>query len=125
MRRIIMVALGIVCVVDAKADSYAHSFQHFNGPVTGDDTEVTWTDRHGYQHQDYTADPHYEFAYGVEDPSTGDLHGRKEHHDGKAVTGEYTVKEPDGNIRRVRYRADEDGFHAQVLNSKDRSDEDE
>jgi hypothetical protein len=36
---------------------------------------------------------------------------------GKAVSGEYTVKEPDGNIRTVKYHADEDGFHATVHNS--------
>lgn len=36
---------------------------------------------------------------------------------GKAVAGEYTVKEPDGNIRTVKYHADEDGFHATVHNS--------
>lgn len=37
---------------------------------------------------------------------------------GKAVAGEYTVKEPDGNIRTVKYHADEDGFHATVHNSR-------
>ncbi|XP_011494559.1 PREDICTED: adult-specific cuticular protein ACP-20-like [Ceratosolen solmsi marchali] len=95
----------------------AHSFQHFHGPVEGDDKEVAWVDKHGKHHQDFAAPAHYEFAYGVEDRRTGDYHGQKEHRDGKAVSGEYTVKEPDGNIRTVKYHADEDGFHATVYNS--------
>ena len=37
------------------------------------------------------------------------------------MIGEYTVKEPDGNIRIVKYRADEDGFHATVHNSHRRN----
>ena len=36
---------------------------------------------------------------------------------GKTVAGEYTVKEPNGNIRTVKYHADEDGFHATIHNS--------
>ena len=43
---------------------------------------------------------------------------------GKGVFGEYTVKEPSGNIRTVKYHADEDGFHAHVHNSHDDDDED-
>ncbi|XP_058798533.1 cuticle protein 19-like [Phymastichus coffea] len=96
----------------------AHSFQHFHGPVAGDDKEVNWVDTRGQHHQDYAAPAHYEFAYGVEDGHTGDYHGQKEHRDGKAVAGEYTVREPDGNIRTVKYHADEDGFHATVHNSR-------
>ncbi|KAJ8667008.1 hypothetical protein QAD02_008670 [Eretmocerus hayati] len=97
---------------------HAHSFQHFHGPVHGDDKEVMWLDKHGKQHRDYEAPAHYEFAYGVQDHHTGDYHGQKEQRDGKAVAGEYTVKEPDGNIRTVKYHADEDGFHAVVHNSR-------
>lgn len=36
---------------------------------------------------------------------------------GKEVVGEYTIKEPGGNIRTVKYRAGKDGFFAHVLNS--------
>ncbi|XP_014205641.1 uncharacterized protein LOC106637386 [Copidosoma floridanum] len=103
------------CRVEA---AHAHSFQHFHGPVQGDDHHVTWVDQHGKKHHDYAAPAHYEFAYGVEDHSTGDYHGQKEHMDGKAVVGEYTVKEPDGNVRTVKYHANEDGFHATVHNSR-------
>ena len=77
----ILVPLAII-LVHVKADGHAHSFQHFDGPVQGDDHEVTWVDKHGHNHHDYAARPHYEFAYGVEDHHTGDYHGQKEHRDG-------------------------------------------
>ena len=41
---------------------------------------------------------------------------------GKKVVGEYTLKEPNGNIRTVKYVADKDGFHAEVFNSHDEQD---
>ncbi|KAK2585685.1 hypothetical protein KPH14_010300 [Odynerus spinipes] len=103
----------------ARSDGHgnAHSFQHFHGPVVGENQEVTWKDKHGHQHSDYVAHPQYEFSYGVEDHHTGDYHGQKEHRDGKEVAGEYTVKEPGGNVRTVKYHAGKDGFHAHVHNS--------
>ncbi|XP_018051045.1 PREDICTED: uncharacterized protein LOC108688981 [Atta colombica] len=103
-------------LIDAKPEGHAHSFQHFLGPVTGTEHEVSWNDDNG-SHEDYVAQPHYAFSYGVEDYHTGDYHGQKEHRDGSDVFGEYIVKEPDGNIRTVKYRAGRDGFHAKVLNS--------
>ncbi|XP_033208667.1 cuticle protein 7-like isoform X2 [Belonocnema kinseyi] len=114
----ILVPVALI-LVRVKADGDAHSFQHFDGPVQGDDHEVTWVDKQGHNHHDYEARPHYEFAYGVEDHHTGDYHGQKENRDGEKVTGEYTVKEPNGNIRTVKYVADKDGFHAEVFNSHD------
>ncbi|XP_066585100.1 cuticle protein 7-like [Prorops nasuta] len=101
----------------SKAEGHAHSFQHFEGPVIGEAEKITWTDKHGHEDYDYVAHPHYEFAYGIEDHHTGDYHGQKEHRDGKDVVGEYTVKEPGGNVRTVKYRADKHGFHAHVHNS--------
>ncbi|KAL7298950.1 hypothetical protein TKK_0008051 [Trichogramma kaykai] len=119
VKLIFLSSLLTLCISSSMARSvgHAHSFQHFLGPVQGEEKEVTWTDQHGKKHQVYSAPAHYEFAYGVEDHDTGDYHGQKEQRDGKAVIGEYTIKEPDGNIRIVKYRADEDGFHATVLNS--------
>lgn len=69
-----------------EAGSHAHSFQHFHGPVIGDAQEVSWKDKHGHQHHDYVAQPHYDFSYGVEDHHTGDYHGQKEQRDGKPST---------------------------------------
>ncbi|XP_068085634.1 uncharacterized protein [Anabrus simplex] len=71
---------------------------------------------HGYI--DYVAHPRYEFAYGVTDHHTGDKHGQKESRDGHHVVGEYTLKEPGGNVRTVKYHADnKGGFIAHVTNS--------
>lgn len=33
------------------------------------------------------------------------------------MTGQYSVKEPGGSVRVVKYRADKDGFHAVVHTS--------
>ena len=61
--------------------------------------------------------PKYNFAYGVTDYKTGDSHGQKESRDGDSVKGQYSLKEPGGNVRTVHYHADKHGFHAQVHNS--------
>lgn len=91
-------------VVLANADGHAHSFQHFLGPVQGDDREVVWTDKQGLKHRDYIAQPRYEFAYGVEDHHTGDYHGQKEYRDGKIKFSCYNleIKQKNLNIRSVR-----------------------
>ncbi|CAH1709516.1 unnamed protein product [Aphis gossypii] len=61
------------------------------------------------------AKPQYSFAYGVDNPNTGDSHGHSETRDGSHVTGEYSVMEPDGVLRRVLYTADpKNGFRASV-----------
>ncbi|XP_066584518.1 uncharacterized protein [Prorops nasuta] len=109
--------------------SFATSFMQFHGPVEGPEFPVKVPyilphsehnhihhEDHGYTH-DYIAHPKYEFSYGVEDYHTGDFHGQKETRDGSSVHGEYSVVEPGGNIRRVTYHADKDGFHAVVHNS--------
>lgn len=64
--------------------------------------------------------PRYAFEYGVNDPNTGDVKHQKEERDGDVVKGEYSLVEPDGNVRTVKYYADwETGFHAEVTNSRD------
>lgn len=62
----------------------------------------------------------YAFEYGVNDQHTGDIKHQKEERDGDVVKGQYSLVEPDGNVRTVNYYADwESGFHADVSNSKD------
>lgn len=62
----------------------------------------------------FKAKPDYHYAYGVEDPHTGNLQNHKEQRDGDVVRGEYSLVEPDGSVRLVRYTADpKNGF--QVL----------
>ncbi|XP_066254829.1 adult-specific cuticular protein ACP-20-like [Euwallacea similis] len=65
---------------------------------------------------DYYAPPKYEFGYGVADHHTGDNKEQKEVRHGDVVQGEYSLKEPDGTIRTVKYSADDhNGFNAVVL----------
>ncbi|XP_033339145.2 uncharacterized protein LOC117227753 [Megalopta genalis] len=108
--------------------SLASSYVQFQGPVEGPEYEVKVPQqqddgnhlRHDEEHEyavDYVAHPRYEFSYGVEDHNTGDFHNQKETRDGSSVSGEYSVKEPGGSVRVVRYRADKDGFHAVVQTS--------
>ncbi|XP_054085001.1 uncharacterized protein LOC105214942 isoform X1 [Zeugodacus cucurbitae] len=71
-----------------------------------------------YEH--YSDNARYAFEYGVNDPYTGDIKHQKEERDGDVVKGEYSLVEPDGNVRTVKYYADwETGFHAEVINSRD------
>ncbi|KAJ8945671.1 hypothetical protein NQ318_012389 [Aromia moschata] len=54
---------------------------------------------HGGNH-----DAHYKFGYGVYDPHTLDQKQHLEERHGKHVIGVYSVKEPDGSHRTVKYR---------------------
>ncbi|GLG97610.1 Cuticle protein 19 [Gryllus bimaculatus] len=101
----------------------ASSFALFHGPVAGPAHAVhggyggDGKHGHGGEYVDYVAYPKYDFAYGVEDHHTGDSHGQKEVRDGDKVVGEYTLKEPGGNVRTVKYHADKKGgFFATVIN---------
>lgn len=61
------------------------------------------------------APAHYDFEYGVNDATTGDVKTQKESRDGDSVTGMYSVVQPDGSTRIVEYTAnDKDGFNAVV-----------
>lgn len=55
---------------------------------------------------DYYAPPKYEFKYGVTDPKTGDQKEQSEVRLGDVVKGQYSLAEPDGTIRVVKYTAD-------------------
>lgn len=64
---------------------------------------------------DYASYPKYEFEYGVKDQHTGDHKTHWEVRDGDMVKGEYTIDEPDGTTRVVKYTADgHNGFNAVV-----------
>ncbi|XP_063697871.1 cuticle protein 19-like [Culicoides brevitarsis] len=65
--------------------------------------------------KDYHHYPKYKYAYGVKDPHTGDMKEAWEHRDGDKVVGEYSLMEPDGTHRVVKYHAnDKEGFNAVV-----------
>ncbi|XP_050515385.1 adult-specific cuticular protein ACP-20-like [Diabrotica virgifera virgifera] len=64
---------------------------------------------------DLYSPPKYEFQYGVKDLKTGDNKEQKEERLGDVVKGQYSLAEPDGTIRVVKYTADKvNGFNAVV-----------
>ncbi|XP_059052328.1 uncharacterized protein LOC131846927 [Achroia grisella] len=66
-------------------------------------------------HEEYAhAYPSYEFSYKVADPHTKDYKGQREVRNGDEVKGEYWLREPKGRKRTVKYRADKNGFKADV-----------
>ena len=57
----------------------------------------------------------YSYKYGVNDPTTGDIKHQSESRNGDFVKGEYSLVDPDGTVRTVRYTADPaNGFNAVV-----------
>jgi hypothetical protein len=64
------------------------------------------------------AHPKYEFKYGVNDQHTGDIKEQSEQRDGDVVKGQYSLVEPDGTTRIVKYTSDKhNGFNAEVIKS--------
>lgn len=56
----------------------------------------------------------YAFAYKVKDKKTGDDFSHQQVRNAKATNGEYRVKLPDGRIQIVSYKADKNGYNADV-----------
>ncbi|XP_050309623.1 adult-specific cuticular protein ACP-20-like [Anthonomus grandis grandis] len=70
---------------------------------------------HGHQIIELYTKPHYEYKYAVHDSKHHDIHEHKEERYGDKVKGEYSLHEPDGTIRIVKYEADhKNGFNAHV-----------
>ncbi|CAG9771840.1 unnamed protein product [Ceutorhynchus assimilis] len=65
-------------------------------------------------HEEQHGPAKYEFAYGIQDPHTGDFHSQQEHRDGDHVQGQYSLHEADGTVRIVKYSDDGHGFNAVV-----------
>jgi hypothetical protein len=62
--------------------------------------------------------PQYEFRYGVKDTHTNDIKEQAEKRVGDKVEGFYSLVEPDGTTRTVKYTADHhSGFNAVVSKS--------
>ncbi|XP_017129371.1 cyclic nucleotide-gated cation channel beta-1 [Drosophila elegans] len=90
-----------------------YSYARFEGPVAGPEHLVTV---HDGRTVDYVARPDYSFAYGVEDGNSRVLQNRKETRTGDEVRGVYSVVDPDGTLRVVKYTADDaNGFQAEVI----------
>ncbi|XP_011195656.2 uncharacterized protein LOC105220828 [Zeugodacus cucurbitae] len=116
---LLFVAMPPVC------QAVGYSYTRFSGPVTGPEQKIIVHDGlvgsgvgaggGGGARVDFIAKPAYEFAYGVEDAQARLLQNRQETRDGDAVWGSYSVVDPDGNLRVVKYTADhENGFQAEV-----------
>ncbi|XP_050302072.1 uncharacterized protein LOC126740184 [Anthonomus grandis grandis] len=56
----------------------------------------------------------YAFAYKVLDKATGDDFSHQQFRSSKATNGEYRVKLPDGRLQIVSYKADKNGYKADV-----------
>ncbi|XP_065164257.1 cuticle protein 7-like [Atheta coriaria] len=108
----------LVCVSAGVYDLYGHGHSGYVAPIAH---VVPLAHHHGYDHHDhhdYYAHPKYAFKYGVEDHHTGDSKSQHEERDGDVVKGEYSLVEPDGTIRTVKYTADDhNGFNAVVIKS--------
>lgn len=108
-----------------------YSYAKFSGPVSGPEKEiyVSNNDHHGHGGHghavDYVAKPDYHFAYGVEDPKSKVSQSRKETRHGDTVHGEYSVVDPNGILRTVKYTADKhNGFQAKIfVDGKEQHDE--
>ncbi|XP_065359938.1 uncharacterized protein LOC135953852 [Calliphora vicina] len=112
----IQLLLPLGCV-----DAVGYSYTRFVGPVAGPEHKIyvnaanaaTDGKPHGV---DYVAKAEYQFAYGVEDADAHILHNRNEMRDGDAVKGVYSLIDPDGALRVVKYTADDiNGFQAEVI----------
>ncbi|KAI9558659.1 cuticle protein5a [Daphnia sinensis] len=56
----------------------------------------------------------YSFDWNVKDDESKNDYGHKETSDGKVVTGSYRVVLPDGRTQIVSYKADENGYVADI-----------
>ncbi|VVC35899.1 Insect cuticle protein [Cinara cedri] len=63
-----------------------------------------------------SAPAQYEFAYAVNDPTTGDQKDQQESRNGDDVIGYYRTLDADGFVRTVKYKSDAvNGFTAEVV----------
>ncbi len=56
----------------------------------------------------------YKFAWAVKDEPSKNDYSHQQESDGKVTTGSYRVALPDGRTQIVTYRADENGYVADV-----------
>ncbi|KAJ8731886.1 hypothetical protein PYW08_014616 [Mythimna loreyi] len=107
--KILLISLAVAAV--AAQDHHEHHHGHAS-------SSQSIKQHHGHateKHVEYYSHPKYEFAYKVEDPHTHDQKSQHESRDGHVVKGEYSLHQPDGTIRIVKYHADKKtGFNADV-----------
>uniref|UniRef100_T1IUG9 Uncharacterized protein n=1 Tax=Strigamia maritima TaxID=126957 RepID=T1IUG9_STRMM len=99
----IAVILALVAVAVAMPADYAPAYA---APSYGHGSE--------YKVDDYAVPIDYNFRYDVKDDYTYNEQSREENKYGNVITGQYSLREPDGAMRIVKYTADDYGFHATV-----------
>ena len=69
-----------------------------------------------YAAEQPSAPAQYDFAYAVNDPTTGDQKDQQESRNGDDVVGYYRTVDADGYLRTVKYKSDAvNGFTAEVV----------
>lgn len=95
--------LSLCFVVVAAAGCWAQDYQPVYQTIVADEQ---------------MAPPRYAFEYSVHDEENKDIHSHKESRDGDKTEGEYSLVEPDGAVRTVKYHVDgNSGFIAEVIRS--------
>ncbi|CAH0626980.1 unnamed protein product [Chrysodeixis includens] len=97
------------------AAQHGHHHEHHHGHASSSQSLHQHHSHGTEKHVEYYGHPKYEFAYQVSDPHTHDIKSQHETRDGHAVHGEYSLHQPDGRVRTVKYHADhKTGFNADV-----------
>merc|ERR1712012_1185957 len=65
-------------------------------------------------HEEPVLPPVYNYEYGVQDSYSGAAFSQKESRDNYDTAGEYRVNLPDGRVQIVSYKADANGYVADV-----------
>lgn len=98
-----LLQLSLCFVVVAAASCWAQDYQPVYQTIVADEQ---------------LAPPRYAFEYSVHDEENKDIHSHKESRDGDKTEGEYSLVEPDGAVRTVKYHVDgNSGFIAEVIRS--------
>ncbi|XP_026739718.1 cuticle protein 19-like [Trichoplusia ni] len=97
------------------AAQHGHHHDHHHGHASSSQSLHQHHSHGTEKHVEYYGHPKYEFSYQVKDPHTHDIKSQHETRDGHLVHGEYSLHQPDGRIRTVKYHADhKTGFNADV-----------
>ncbi|CAH1644458.1 unnamed protein product [Spodoptera littoralis] len=92
-----------------------HHHEEHHGHASSSQSIKQYHGKATEKHVEYYAHPKYEFAYKVVDPHTGDKKSQHEARDGDVVKGVYSLHQPDGSVRIVKYHSDKKaGFNANV-----------
>ncbi|XP_057369025.1 pro-resilin-like [Daphnia carinata] len=104
MNKLIIAAAVLMTVAVAAAAPQSYSSEASSKPSYESNAKPSYDD----------APMPYSFDWNVKDDESKNDYGHKETSDGKVVTGSYRVALPDGRTQIVTYKADENGYVAEV-----------